>query len=71
MSSMDVDVFGASWRKSRRSINNGACVEVASARATVAIRDSVDPSGPMIQYPAQTWQAFIAATKARGRDFRG
>jgi hypothetical protein len=70
MSPVDVDMVGANWRKSRRSVNNGACVEVASARATVAVRDSVDPSGPMVQYPARTWQAFIAATKG-GRDFRG
>jgi Domain of unknown function (DUF397) len=71
MSSTDIDLFDANWRKSRRSINNGECVEVASARATIAVRDSVDPSGPMIQYPARTWQAFIAATKAGGREFRG
>lgn len=69
MSPMDVDTSGANWRKSRRSINNGACVEVASARAAVMVRDSVDPSGPMIQYPARTWQAFITAAKG-GRDFR-
>lgn len=60
----------AAWRKSRRSVNNGACVEVASARVTVMVRDSVDPAGSEIQYPARTWQAFIAATKAGGRDFR-
>jgi Domain of unknown function (DUF397) len=70
MSLMDVDMSGADWRKSRRSVNNGACVEVASARAAVMVRDSVDPSGPMIQYPARSWQAFIAATKTSGRDFR-
>ena len=70
MSSVDVGLLDAAWRKSRRSVNNGACVEVASARATVMVRDSVDPAGSLIQYPARTWQAFIAATKAGGRDFR-
>jgi hypothetical protein len=66
----EADEFGANWRKSRRSVNNGACVEVASARSAVAVRDSVDPSGPMVRYPARTWQAFIAATKTGGLDFR-
>jgi hypothetical protein len=63
MSSMDVDARDASWRKSRRSVSNGACVEVAPTNAAVIVRDSVDPSGPVIKYSARTWQAFIADAK--------
>jgi hypothetical protein len=67
MSSTDVEVPGANWRKASRSVNNGACVEVSSNTTAVLVRDSVDPSGPAVGYPARTWQAFLAATKAGAR----
>jgi len=64
MSLMDADALDAGWRKASLSVNNGACVEVASSRTAVMVRDSVDPSGPVVAYPAATWQAFLAAAKA-------
>jgi hypothetical protein len=63
MSSMDVDVSGGSWRKSLRSVGNGACVEVASASESIMVRDSVDRAGLVIRYSAQTWDAFLAEAK--------
>ena len=68
MSPMDVDVCDE-WRKSRRSVNNGACVEVATANAAVLVRDSVDLWGPKIKYSARSWQAFIADAKVGTFDF--
>ena len=64
MSLMDADPLDTGWRKASLSVNNGACVEVASARAAIMVRDSVDPSGPVVAYPAAAWQAFLAIAKA-------
>ncbi|MBD0736575.1 DUF397 domain-containing protein [Streptomyces sp. CBMA29] len=56
---------GLAWTKSSYSGNNGNCVEVAAlpdgARAT---RDSKDPHGPALLFPAPEWTAFLAAVIA-------
>jgi hypothetical protein len=52
-----------SWRKSTRSGTGGDCVEVAQADAVVAVRDSKDPGGPVLVFRAESWTAFVAATK--------
>jgi hypothetical protein len=64
MPPMVVAVVCAGWRKASRSVNNGQCVEVASTRAAVMVRDSVNRSGPVVSYPADAWQAFLNTTKA-------
>jgi Domain of unknown function (DUF397) len=46
------------WRKSRRSIGNGDCVEVAPTARNIAVRDSKNPGGPVLAYTAQSWRAF-------------
>jgi hypothetical protein len=43
-----------------RSAGNGACVEVATARRHVLVRDSKDQDGPVVQYPSGAWQTFLA-----------
>ncbi|MFJ7907411.1 DUF397 domain-containing protein [Kitasatospora sp. NPDC096204] len=62
---MDVDLTDASWRKSSYSGGGGgACIEVADGFAGVMpVRDSKDPSGPALLFPAAAWQDFVTAVR--------
>jgi len=58
---------GAVWHKSTRSGSNGGdCVEVAdNLPDVVAVRDSKDSSGPVLQFDRAAWSAFIAHVRER------
>ena len=59
------DSVRSRWRKSSYSNGSGGnCVEVADSAPYVRVRDSKDPEGPMLAFPAEAWTAFIA--KVRG-----
>lgn len=60
----DLKVTDLQWRKARRSVGNGACVEVAPLDGQILIRDSQNLSGPIIRYSEPSWCAFIAGAKA-------
>ncbi|KJS58233.1 DUF397 domain-containing protein [Streptomyces rubellomurinus] len=52
------------WRKSSYSHQAGQCVEVAiGAPGRVPVRDSKDPEGPVLAFPADAWQSFVAAVR--------
>ena len=57
-----MDLSRAMWRKSSRSGTNG-CVEVALDPAEVAVRDSKDPSGPVLHFNAHEWGAFLGGVR--------
>jgi hypothetical protein len=60
-----VDFERAKWRKSSRSQSNGQCVEVAdNLPDIVGLRDSKDPSGPILALARDQWRSFLGGVKA-------
>jgi hypothetical protein len=52
---------GYAFRKSSYSGGSGgACIEVADLPDGAAVRDSKDPTGPVLEFPAGAWKAFIS-----------
>lgn len=54
------DLSGARWRSSTYSGGNNECVEVADDLPhIVPVRDSKCPSGPVLKFSPQAWEAFL------------
>lgn len=55
------------WFKSSYSDNGGDCVEAAAnlvaSRGIVPVRDSKDPSGPVLDLPVGAFASFVAGVK--------
>lgn len=51
------------WRKSTRSGDNGACVEVRRVDDTIEVRDTKDRGKPVHVYTLTEWEAFIGGAK--------
>jgi hypothetical protein len=51
------------WRKSSRSAGNGNCVEVCFGSGSVAVRDSKDPDGPILELGLEPWRHFVASAR--------
>ncbi|MGP8300100.1 DUF397 domain-containing protein [Streptomyces inhibens] len=56
------------WFKSSYSNNGGNCVEVATnlvvSPGVVPVRDSKNPSGPVLDFPADAFSSFVVGVKA-------
>jgi Domain of unknown function (DUF397) len=57
------------WRKSTKS-GGGDCVEIAFSNGSVLLRDSKDPSGPVLSFTPSEWAAFLAGVCSREFDQR-
>lgn len=52
------------WVRSSYSSASGAnCVEVLLATAYLAVRDSKNPAGPTLTFPAPAWHTFLSTIK--------
>ncbi|MEU6479556.1 DUF397 domain-containing protein [Streptomyces sp. NPDC047017] len=63
--SRQIDLSAVAWRKSSYSNGDGAdCVEVADALpALVPVRDSKNPTGPVLLFPSRAWAPFLFSLK--------
>lgn len=56
------------WFTSSYSNNGGQCVEVATnlaaSRGSVPVRDSKNPAGPVLDFPAASFASFVASVKS-------
>jgi hypothetical protein len=60
---MKADSETSGWRKARRSMANGNCVEVRPVNGRIAVRDSKNPGGYVLAYSAPSWRAFTLAAR--------
>ncbi len=70
MSLVPVGPDSAGWRKARRSMANGNCVEVCPVTGAIAVRDSKNPDGLVLSYSVQSWHEFTIAARLGQFDTR-
>jgi hypothetical protein len=56
------------WRKSSRCGEAGSCVEVATTRDRVLLRDSTDPDGPALAFSHTEWAVFLRTLRTNEID---
>jgi Domain of unknown function (DUF397) len=49
------------WRKSNYSVNEVNCVQFAKGQDSYAVRDSKNPTGPVLTCSLTQWVAFTTA----------
>lgn len=60
-----MELIGAVWRTSTRS-GQSECVEVAdNLVGVIGVRDSKDPTGPVLIFSPAAWRAFVRVSGGR------
>jgi hypothetical protein len=59
----NLDLANLTWRKSSRSVGQGACVELAVRVDRTLVRDSKNPNGPVLAFPQGSVAMFLGALK--------
>lgn len=57
------DLSSVKWRKSNRSGNAGQCVEIGHVSAATSVRDSKNPSGPVLTFSPDVFGAFLQSAR--------
>ncbi len=61
---IDAELARAAWKKSSRSGESGGnCVEVADLSWGIGVRDSKNPTGPMLILSHSQWENFLRGVK--------
>jgi Domain of unknown function (DUF397) len=50
------------WKRSNRC-GDASCVEVASLKDEIVVRDSKDPDGPVLRFTREEWEAFVGGVE--------
>jgi hypothetical protein len=51
------------WRRASFCAS-GECIEVTQRDDMILLRDSAQPSGGKLRYPAATWESFVRTIKS-------
>ncbi len=62
------DTSSVLWRKSSRSQEQGACVELGALADAVAVRDSKNPAGPALVVSRTALSRLAAGVRSRHLD---
>ena len=54
------------WRTSTHSGQNGNCIQVAALSPAITVRDSKNPAGQQLEFPAPAWRTFTRRLHAAG-----
>ena len=57
------DEMVSGWRVASYTGGQGNCVEVGRSAAAIAVRDTKDEKGPVLQFELSVWPAFTEHLK--------